>query len=1103
MVGLSLFGGGARTTVPVAGGLSVTVGPPMSVSGFFSLTHGRSNPNFIYLGGEQRQLGPNYPRDGFNATFNLTYSDGSRGGIGGTVAFQTNATRFDVFTYSSGFPTQFEIFIDGVLLQGARVTLPADGSIRNVTIDYSQLGLATGFRQVELVYNGPGSFAGVILPTGTTLAPSEPAGPRIVYLGDSFTEGTGGTDFALSYAKISGRLLGSIDTWASGFGGTGYERTISNRPNLNSRIESDGVDANGDIYVVAMGLNDDPNSQTLYDSIVDTLERLTVGAPNAKIFVLGTWNPFGVAQSTAPGVTDIIRAAALQFPNVVFLDPSQTPFTKADATHPDAAGHQVLAQWLTAQIRLSTGADGVVDQNLAGDIVGPLFISGWSAGAAYSFTVYEGGSPSTRYEVIDTGTAFPILRLREGQVASNLGPVSLTIAINDGTTQISQVIEFDVRQRIVGSDQAETLAGTGNGVRIDAGGGNDQLIGTTGIDALFGGAGNDWLDGGTSDDILTGGTGDDSYRIDSLADIVNEALGEGFDVVYTGLREFILPENVEGLVLTGTALDGAGNALNNSLSGNSLANRLFGRSGNDQLYGLAGNDTLDGGDGNDLLNGGSGADTMSGRNGDDLYRVDDIADAVFEQAGQGNDTVISDIQAYTLTANVEVLRLGAMSALSGAGNAMNNILHGNGADNQLSGLDGDDVLYGYDGNDLLTGGNGNDSLNGGVGADRLIGGLGNDTYRVSDIGDSVTENLGAGVDTVISDLTEYTLTANLEILRLTEGLARNGSGNGLANTLDGNSLANYLAGLGGNDLLYGYAGIDTLSGGDGNDVLNGGTGSDIMIGGSGDDVFYVDANGDQLVENIGDGRDTVYSNATSYALSDNIEWIYLTGANAFEAIGNADANWMWGSDFANSLVGAGGNDYLHGGGGNDMLNGGLGDDTLNGGLGSDEMRGGSGNDTYRIDNEGDLIVESAGEGADTVFSELQSYTLGSNVETLRLSGNLAISGTGNELGNYIFGNSLANLLSGLTGNDFLSGGDGDDALDGGAGSDWFIGGSGYDRALMQSDFSDIRFSFSSDGLLTITNISNGEQDYLKEIEEIWFANQQYTIDWANDALVPI
>ena len=119
--------------------------------------------------------------------------------------------------------------------------------------------------------------------------------------------------------------------------------------------------------------------------------------------------------------------------------------------------------------------------------------------------------------------------------------------------------------------------------------------------------------------------------------------------------------------------------------------------------------------------------------------------------------------------------------------------------------------------------------------------------------------------------------------------------------------------------------------------------------------------------------------------------------------------------------------------GNDTLYGGDGNDTLDGLGGADSMVGGKGDDVYHVDNSGDVVVEAANEGHDTVFSTI-SYTLPANVEDLTLQGTAA-NGTGNELDNLVQGNGLANSLSGMAGNDTLIGGAGADTLDGGAGTD--------------------------------------------------------------------
>jgi Ca2+-binding RTX toxin-like protein len=180
--------------------------------------------------------------------------------------------------------------------------------------------------------------------------------------------------------------------------------------------------------------------------------------------------------------------------------------------------------------------------------------------------------------------------------------------------------------------------------------------------------------------------------------------------------------------------------------------------------------------------------------------------------------------------------------------------------------------------------------------------------------------------------------------------------------------------------------------------------------------------------------------------SDN-DLIYAFGGMDSVYSGSGD-DIIYGGSGNDFLYGESGDDLIYGEDGNDYLCGGCGNDTLDGGEGADKMIGGPGNDTYVVDRlpsgflnliPGDEITEYYNEGIDTVKSSV-SYTLGSNVENLTLTGTSAINGTGNSLNNVLIGNSAANTLTGNAGNDTLAGGLGNDILYGGTGSDTYLFG---------------------------------------------------------------
>ena len=406
-----------------------------------------------------------------------------------------------------------------------------------------------------------------------------------------------------------------------------------------------------------------------------------------------------------------------------------------------------------------------------------------------------------------------------------------------------------------------------------------------------------------------------------------------------------------------------GGAANDVLVGGAGADVLWGLAGADLLYGDAGNDTLYGGDGDDSISGGDGNDiimpgadigasthgTLSGGAGDDLYVLETSNPTVVENANEGTDTVISNV-AYFLTANVENLTLMGTAGVA-YGNDLDNLLIGNASDNNFYGRGG---------------------------SDRMVGGLGNDVYEVTEQGDTVIELVGQGNDTVFAYL-NYWMPDNVETVALT-GTAVEAHGNGSDNTL-----------------------IGTAS----NNILLGGAGLDAMVGGAGNDSYEVTESGDQVIEGVNAGIDTIFAYVDDYVLPANVEAVVLAGS---ATVGH-------GNILNNTLVGNALNNTLYGGGGDDT------------------MLGGAGNDIYELTEAGDTVIENVGEGVDTVFSYVNT-TLTANVETLVLVGDAHIG----------IGNDAANTLIGGAGSDTLNGGLGDDTLIGGAGSDsfWWLAGGGND-----------------------------------------------------------
>ena len=465
---------------------------------------------------------------------------------------------------------------------------------------------------------------------------------------------------------------------------------------------------------------------------------------------------------------------------------------------------------------------------------------------------------------------------------------------------------------------------------------------------ISGNDGDNRLDGGAGADTLVGGNGSDSYVLDNSGDLVLESGFQGMDIVLSGVSYSLAdaPE-VEHLTLTGhAAIEGSGNALNNTITGNAGDNTLRAFGGGDQLFGGAGRDHLFGSDSMDRLDGGSGADTMEGGLGFDQYTVDDAADLIIEVPVNTSDylDLVYSWVSYTLPQYVEDLTLLGDQPINGTGNPSGGgTLTGNSAANVLSGAS---FMFGMDGNDTLVAGP----------YSNLFGGPGNDSYVV-DGNQRITELAGEGIDTVLaSSGYSYTLDNQLENLTLLTG--QWAQGNGQDNLIIGNAGDNY---------LDGGAGADTLQGGDGNDVYTVDNAGDVVL-----EAAHAGVDRVQVLTNIsyslagtevellsfhGDGTPAGIT-ATGNAL-DNTITAYGSGPSTLHGAAGNDT--LYGGLDANQLFGDGDNDQLFGGNGADQLDGGDGADRLDGEDGNDTLSGGAGNDTLLAGKDNDSLNGGAGD----------------------------------------------------------------------------------------------------------------------------------------------
>jgi Ca2+-binding RTX toxin-like protein len=271
--------------------------------------------------------------------------------------------------------------------------------------------------------------------------------------------------------------------------------------------------------------------------------------------------------------------------------------------------------------------------------------------------------PNATFNLVNTGLIEGKTTAILLQSYNSFGRYTATIQ-NAGT--ISGQVSLDEGHDLYGGTKGRLIgklnAGSGDDTLL-GGADGDHLSGSSGDDSIVGGGGGDTLEGSWGDDDIEGGTGDDLVIGGVGVDLMDG--GEGVDILsYAGSTQGV---NVNLATKEASGGDAEGDVWTNfeRLVGSAQADTLTGSTGGDTIQGAEGDDTVAGGAGNDDLRGGAGNDSLAGGEGADLVR--------------------------------------------------------GGADN--------DHLKGGAGNDSLRGEVGNDTLEGGAGMDWLYGGWGADTFR--------------------------------------------------------------------------------------------------------------------------------------------------------------------------------------------------------------------------------------------------------------------------------------------------------------------------------------------------------------------------------------
>lgn len=542
--------------------------------------------------------------------------------------------------------------------------------------------------------------------------------------GNDTVDGGGGGD--LIYA-------GWGDDSVRGGGGTDILYGQGGRDSL------DGGDGS-DIYRVTGAESDGWCGFGDYDSYRDSgatgTDRIEATGPGDVDIGLSSFGPTsGIEVIDATGATGAVRVLGDWEANR--LDFSATQFV-GRITIDGGYGDDSIVGTSGSDTIVGGGGDDELDGGSGSDryVVSGNEKGGWSSFGGYD-TYEDSGASGT-----DT-----IAAIGDGDV-----DIGLTGFGAESGIEVINASGATGAVRLLGDWESNALDFTGvsivGSVTIDAGYGNDTVIGTSDADVIVGGGGDDELDGAEGGDSYvvkgnekggwskfagfdvyadTGTTGTDTIQ----------AIGKSnVDIGFAGFDSQSGIEVIDGTRAKGSVTllgDWSDNVLDFStvtlVGGNVVIN---GAGGNDEITGNAQANTIAGGIGDDWLDGGDGGDTYlvtgnekggwSSFNGYDTY-ADSGSTGTDTIRAVGKSKVDIGLAGFDADSGIEIIDTsGAKGVVRIVGSWESDDFDFSdvtfvGKQPLINGGGGDDTITGNGQANLIAGGDGNDELTGGAGKD--------------------------------------------------------------------------------------------------------------------------------------------------------------------------------------------------------------------------------------------------------------------------------------------------------------------------------------------------------------------------------------------------